>query len=257
MKWLIASAAVFILGFFNVFAPVRGGVQYVFNPIQYGVQQMSSGFRDWLDFYTNLQQVRKENLVLLEESEKLNSQVVQLEELKEENELLRNQLDIGLENNEETLLLVKVLGNPEDKTGTSVLINKGGFHGISENDILIRGRYLIGIVKEVSKFRSKVELITSPSISVSVRDLQTGTEGTASGQFGTSLFVNRVLPEDEVSVGDTFVSSGRDGVVPPGYIVGEVSSVSEDSAKVLKNVSLDVLINLNSISKAFVLSRIK
>lgn len=255
MKWLIVSVIVFALGFFNVFAPIRGGVQYIFNPIQYGIQKMSADIKDWANFYTGLNEVRNENLALLEENENLYSQLVELKNLKKENKILKEQLGVTTGEVEQQLDLVKVLGNVEDKTATSLFINKGSYHGVSVDDILIKEKYLIGIVKTVYQFRSKVELITSPTVSVSVTDLQTGTEGIAVGQFGTSLFVNRVLPEDKVNVDDVFISSGRDGIVPQGYIVGKVSEVSENSAKVLRTVSLDLLIDFNNVSKAFVLLR--
>lgn len=253
MKWLIASVAVFILGFFNLFAPIRGGMQYVFNPIQFGIQQSAVSLRDWSDFFLNLQKIRRKNLDLMEKNQALKSQVVELTQLEEENKLLREQLGVGSSQNDRKLVMADALGNINDKTDTSLVLNKGSSHGISEDDIVIKGNYLLGIVKEVNQFRSKVELVTSPSLLISVTDLQTGVEGIVKGQFGTSLVVNRVLPEDEVNVGDIFVTSGRDGIVPPGYIVGEVSKVSEDSAEVLQNVSMDVLIDFNNISKVFVL----
>lgn len=255
MKWLIASILVFILGLFNFFAPVRGGVQYIFNPIQFGIQQSAVNIKDWFSFYTNLKEIRKENLKLLEENQALRSKLVALNELEKENFLLREQLDIKIDDlSSKSIVLARAVGNLEDKTGTSVILDKGSKSGISESDIVVKGEYLLGIVRGVSNFRSEVELIISPNISFSVIDLRTNTEGIVSGQYGTSLVVDRVLPDEDVVLDDTFVTSGRDGIFPPGLIVGRVSEVSGDSAEVLKQVYLDILVDLDHLGKVFVLS---
>lgn len=254
MKWLLVSFVIFIFGFFNFFAPIRGGVQYLFNPIQFGFQESAKSIVAWFSFYKNLRQIHNQNLLLLEENDTLLSQLVELESIKTENEVLKEQLKINtIEDLNKGLVLVQTLGNAEDKTQTSILLDKGSLHGISVGDVVVKGKYLIGIVREVTQQRSKVELITSPTLSVGVIDLQTGTEGISQGEFGTSLSVNRILPGDVVNDKDLFLTSGRDGLFAPGYIVGEVGEVSDVTADVMKTVSLRVLLDLENLGKVFVI----
>lgn len=255
MRWLIVSFVIFVLGLLNFFAPIRGSIQYVFNPVQYGVQQLAVGLKDSVEFYSGLRGIRQENIVLLSENEYLESEVFRLQNLGEENVLLRKQLDL-LEEEDTTdrLVLARTLGNVDDKTGTSLMLDKGSAQGINVSDVVVRENFLIGIVREVTPYRSKIELISSPDISISVRDFQSGTEGISLGQFGTFLKVSRILPGEIVNVGDVFITSGRDGIFPPGYIVGEVSSVSTESAETLKEVVLDAIIDLESVTKVFVIT---
>ena len=60
-----------------------------------------------------------------------------------------------------------------------------------------------------------------------------------------------------ISVNDVFVTSGRDGIFPPGYVVGEVSSVSEESADTLKEVTLDSVLDLENLDRVFVITDIQ
>jgi rod shape-determining protein MreC len=258
VKWLTVSFVIFILGLLNFFAPVRGSFQYVFNPVQYGIQQMAVGLKSSINFFSGLREIRQENLALLSEREHLKAEIFRLQDLDKENELLRKQLSISMEQNTtDSLVLARVFGNADDKTGTSIMIDRGASAGIAINDVVIKERFLVGIVRAVTPTRSRVELISSPDLSVSVYDFHTNTEGISLGEFGTSLRVSRVLPGEAVSVNDVFVTSGRDGIFPPGYVVGEVSSVSEESADTLKEVTLDSVLDLENLDRVFVITDIQ
>jgi rod shape-determining protein MreC len=254
VRWLLVSLVIFILGIFNFFAPLRGGLQYFFNPLQFGLQQIAVGIKDGVDFYLNLRQIRSENLSLLDEIEGLRSEIFRLEELEEENKLLKEQFGIfGTEDLSKGLILARTLGNIEDHTRTSIALDRGSLHGISIGDVVVKGRHLVGVVRDVTQQRSEVELITSPTLSISVIDFETKTEGLARGEFGTSVLMGRILPGEQVHVGDTIVTSGRDGRVLPGYLVGSVTEVSEESAEVLRQAAVEVLLNLESLGKVFVI----
>lgn len=256
MKWLIASLIIFILGIFNLFAPIRGAVQYTFNPLQFGLQQVAIGIRDGFDFYKNLRTIHSENLTLLEELEGLRSEVLSLKELEEENQLLRDQLNVAdVEDLSKGLILAQTLGNINDHTGTSIVLDRGSEHGISAGDFVVKGKHLVGVVREVTSQRSEVELITSPTLTLSVIDFETKTEGLAKGEFGTAVIMERILPGENVNVGDTVVTSGRDGKVFPGFLVGEVTSVSGESAEVLRNASVKVLLDFENLGKVFVVPK--
>lgn len=230
-------------------------MQYIFNPVQYGFQEIARGIKDWFVFYSNLKMVREENLELLAQVSDLTAEVASLKDAAEENDLLREQLGVEIETESgRGLVIAQTLGNKQDKTNTSLILDKGSLHGISEGDLVIQGQFLIGIVRQVTSQRSVVELITSPALSIGVLDFETKTEGISKGQFGTFLRVGRVLPEEQVNIGDTFVTSGRDGVFPPGYIVGEVTEVSEQSAEELKEVDLKILVDFESLGKVFVVA---
>ena len=242
MRWLLASLVIFILGIFNIFAPIRGGLQFVLNPLQFGLQEMAGGMRDGASFYFNLRAIHSENLTLLERNEGLLS------------ELLKDQLGVLVtEDLSKGLILAKTLGNFDDHTGTSIVLDRGSLHGINAGDVVVKGQHLVGLVRSVTHQRSDVELITSPTLTLSVMDFETKTEGLARGEFGTSVLMERILPGEQVQPGNLIITSGRDGRVFPGYLVGEVIDVSEESAEVLKQASIKVLINLDNLGKVFVI----
>jgi rod shape-determining protein MreC len=173
--------------------------------------------------------------------------------LREENKLLREQL--GLKGEIELssdLVLANVLGNPLDGSGTSLVLDKGDDNGVSVNDAVIKGKYLIGRISRVLDKRSVVELTTSPNLTASVVDVNTKTEAVIVGQYGTSIQMHRILPNEVVSEGDIIVTSGKDGSFLPGFVVGEVDWVSKESASSLKSATIKTLVDPGSIDKVFV-----
>ncbi len=112
MKWLLVSFVIFILGFFNFFAPIRGGMQYLFNPIQFGFQESAKAIVAWFSFYKNLRGIHEQNLKLLEDNDNLLSQLVELETIRTENEILKEQLKvITIEDLNKGLVLAQTLGD--------------------------------------------------------------------------------------------------------------------------------------------------
>lgn len=254
MKYLLASLLIFILGLFNFFAPIRGTLHFIFNPVQYGLQQTSANLVQGINFYSNLRNIYMQNMSLLEEKESLISEVQRLKDLEEENKILKQQLEISeYFDSEKGLILAKTLGNFADLTATSVILDKGTSHGVSTGDIVVKGRHFVGIIKETTTQRSVLELVTSPNLLFSVIDMETKTEGLAKGEFGTTVMMERILPGELVNVKDYIVTSGRDGKVLPGYLVGEITSVSEESAEVLRNASISVLVDVNNLGRVFVI----
>lgn len=256
MKYIILSLIILVLGVAKILNPVRDATQIISSPIQLGLRELAIDFKSGFTFFTNLKQIRTDNLALLEEIERLNSKLVELKQAERDNLLLKEQLRLKNENIfDKELVLADVLGNLSDQTGGTVVLNKGTKHNVKVGDNVIKGNHLVGIIKEVSYGRSVVNLITSPEISITVFDVDVigRTEGLAIGQYGTSIQMTRVLPNEELNVGDTIVTSGTGGLFEPGLIVGKVSEITKDSAQPLKVAFLDTIVDLAALYKVFVI----
>lgn len=221
----------------------------------YGLDAIAVDLKDFSRLFYNLNNIRNENLNLLRENEDLRGIIVELKNAEEENVILREQLSLSEQFEfEKELLLADVLGNPNDLSGSSVILDKGSRHGVAVGDNVIRGSFLIGVVSEISSERSLVKLITSPEVSATVYNIDNPTtEGLVKGNLGTTLVVSRILPGESVEIGDSFVTSGKDGNFIRGLSVGSVESIVFDPSEPLKSVLIVPSIDLDSISKVFVL----
>ena len=256
MKYLVTSFVILIFGFFGILNPLRDGVHFVFTPIQFGLVRMAGDIHDMTSFFFNIGSVHDQNVKLQTENESLRAEIVSLKKLSDENQVLRDQLLIqGSDSTPRNLLLANVMGNANDLSGSSILIDKGSSHGVHVGENIIKGNYLVGIVKEVFMNRSLVELITAPSSSLAVYDLDVRgkTEGLAVGQYGTSIEMKRILPNEEIRIGDTILTSGKEGIYEPGLIVGKVNDIKQVAVEPLKSAFLETVIDLGSLTKVFIL----
>ncbi len=96
---------------------------------------------------------------------------------------------------------------------------------------------LAGRVARLGTQHSWVELITHPAAAVAVRTEDGGVRGLVTGSGADHLLVQFVPRSAALIRGDLLVTSGADGVYPPGIPVASVVSVRESDAPFLEVVA--------------------
>lgn len=255
MKYILIALVILFFGSFDIFDPVKNIYQKAVSPVQFGLSKGAKRLVDTSEFYKNIKIVHDQNLYLETRVLKLESELVELEKLKQENIAIKSQLE-----NKQTLnitdkvLLAYTMGNNQDLTGSTIYVNKGSFDGVKKGNNIIIDNIVVGVVKETSSSKSLVELITSSNLSTTVYDLSSSqkTEGLAVGQLGTSIIVERILPSEQINIGDIIVTSGKDGIFLPGLYLGKVSEVIEDPSQPLKKAYIKTLVDYSKLDKVFI-----
>ena len=255
MRYLYISAVIFILGYFSLLNTIRDVCHTIFGPFQYGLRDVAMEIRGVGTLLGGVEKLRKEHISLIEENLILRSQIQEYRGAEEENKVLKEQLDLKKAFDRE-LLLATVMGNPSDLTGTSFIVDRGTRDGVKKGDNIIRGNYLVGVVKEPGTYRSLANFISSSEVSITVTDIDVPgrTEGVVEGQYGSSILMKRVLPTEEIHVGDTIITSGKDGIFIPGLIVGKVSEVLEVPSETLKSAYLEPYIHIGKLTDVFIMT---
>ncbi len=177
---------------------------------------------------------------------------VKAERLEEDNRELQGRLEISQALEKEVLQLRELIKAPKP-TGYQVF----GARALTEFGVPF-GRYLlvscrsdlsfpdrtpvIGPQGAVGRVQTRIGplyrilLVTDPSSAVGVMSDRSGVHGVAVGE-GRSLSVRWVSNEADVKAGDLFVTSGEDGIFPPGIRMGTVTEVS-DGPDYLKRITL-------------------
>lgn len=258
MKYVAISFLILVLGSIGFLSPLRDTVVNVVSPIQFGLQKIASNFKQSFSFFTNSNEVRNENLTLLQKIQDLEQDLVTLKTVTDENLLLKQQL--GLEKTlqpQQKLILATVMGNPVDLSENTLLINRGTKDGVRDNDIVVIKNYLVGITKNVEYSRATVELITSPKLALTAYDIDSPDKaaGLIKGEHGAVLSLERILPNEKVSVGDTIVTSGKDGIFIPNLIIGKIIDVQNDPSQPLKKATVQTVIDTSKLLEVFVIQK--
>jgi rod shape-determining protein MreC len=145
--------------------------------------------------------------------------------LEQENAVLRAQLAARTEPRP-ILLTARVIGDSAGPFVRTVLLNAGRREGVMRGQAAVAGPGLIGRVIEVGERSSRLLLITDLNARVPVMLEASNIRGMLSGDNSPQprlIF----LSQGEVKVGDRVVTSGHDGLMPPGIPVGQVLKLGD------------------------------
>lgn len=177
-----------------------------------------------------------ENKLLKEKLSEYKSLIYDVQQLKKDNEELRNMLDKTESIRDYTPIQATVVARSPERWIEQITINKGKQHGISPNMAVITADGMLGKIQHTSQFTSTVQLLTG-------FDQFNRISATISRKDGKDIFglveqydkeshslLFRIIEESEKNVekGELIVSSGMGGLFPAGLLIGTVKDVVPD-----------------------------
>jgi rod shape-determining protein MreC len=183
--------------------------------------QISDAIRSVWANYIELHGAREENRQLQGTIRQLSLQQKQMEEMREENNRLRQLLSVT-ELSPVATLGARVVARTPDFLSNILYINRGQKDGIRVNAPVMSGSGIVGRVVLLSSQDAQVQLITNPDASVGVMLERTRQPGVLRGSGNSLLEMNYISNTEQVEQGDWVVTSGLDGVYPKGLPVGRV-----------------------------------
>ena len=200
-------------------------------PFEKAADGISSFFSGARAHFADLDELRRENELLRDENAKLLRERQENEGLSEEYAQLREFMGLKNEKTELTLVDAKIVARDVGHSRT-FSIDKGTFHGISENMPVLTKDGLLGIITEAGLHSCRGISLINHNTSVGVYLKRTMTSAVLTGSFelynsGLCKIIN--LPSDaDVAVGDVVYTSGYGGIYPKDIVVGTVVSVEHE-----------------------------
>lgn len=258
---LAAVAAVCLLLIFlnprGIFSPARQVFWVAVHPFQKTFYILSRKTKETFDFLASISELRQENEHLLKENDSLSAASAMLEQEKKENETLREQLGL-IPRAKFDLEASFIIGQDPQNLGSWISIDKGSFSGIQSGmPVIVSDGILVGRVEEVFGNTSRVNLLTSPSSSVSVTDLESGAKGIIKGEFGLGVIMDMVSQTDVLNNGDSIVTSGLSGDMPKGLLVGKVQSFAPTGDKLFQQAVISPRVKYSNLDAVFVIKNNK
>lgn len=201
----------------------------------------------------NLKSIIRESSQLEQENRELILKLVNLSEIKQENDFLRKQLDMrpALKSK---LVLAHLIGFDPGNLGRYFLIDRGSNDGIETGRaVIFAGGFLVGKVAEVSVNSSKVLALTDSDSTVFVLGQDSREGGVIKGDHGVGLILDMVPPEKEIKLGELIVSSGLDSKIVRGLVIGKVEKKISGESEVFQRFIVKPLINYKEIESVLVI----
>jgi rod shape-determining protein MreC len=185
-----------------------------------GVAQHLTGIHQLNDELTRLRNREAANAQLLQQAEQTARENLQLRRL-----LGMRERGIGAS------VVAEVLHETRDPFTRRLMVDRGQQHGVMPGQPVLDAEGVLGQVSRVLPLAAEVTLLTDPNQTLSVELRRNGTRAIAYGAGRGGALELRYLPAAiDIQEGDPVVTSGLDGVFPPGLPVGKVVGVSRGRA---------------------------
>lgn len=238
---------------FNYMTVLRQITAVVVYPLQRLVTAPAALGQRISEFFVSHSALRRDNQRLTEQNLKLALAAQQAQALQQENAQLRDLLDARVRIAAPSRF-AEVLYAARDPFSRKVMIDRGEQHGIEPGQPVSDHVGVIGQVTRVYPWLSEVTLITDKGHLVPVLNLRTGLRAVLAGTGDDGRLELRFIPlTADFQTGDQLVTSGIDGVYPPGLPVAEVVNVERNTAYLFANITCKPLASVNSHTQVLVL----
>lgn len=152
-------------------------------------------------------------------------------------------------------VLTHVISRSVDDDATRIVVDKGANEQIHLGSAVIIGDgILYGVVAEVRSETSIVRLVSHPESKIPAAVLgQTRTIGLVEGREGALLTMEFIPQDAELAVSDLVVTSGLDGEVPEGLVIGLVTEVVTIDSAPFQRAFIELLYEPREWTTAFIL----
>ncbi len=235
-------------------------VVFVVSPAVRGVTAVRERVARTFKRYFFLKGVERENEVLRAENARLKERDVVLGGLEEENRRLLAALNLKGRLSGQGVA-AQVTGYPPMAPYRVITINRGSDDGVRRRAPVVSADGLVGQVSRVFPGTSQVLLITDPTSAVDGRLEPSGARGLVVGKslklgLKRDLYISAfeyLSQSTDISEGARVVTSGMDGVYPPGIPVGHVHARKKKQYDIFQQAEVIPAVDFFKLSEVLVL----
>ena len=239
----------------RVTQPVRAALAQVLYPAQWVIMQPVNAVRGVGGYFQSLQSATRSEQELRQQMGLQSQRANQVEQLLLENRRLRQLVELR-ERVTTPSQLAQVLYDSADPFSRKIVIDKGQKDGIGAGSPVIDEGGVLGQVTRVYAAVSEVTLVTDRDQAIPVLNTRTGARAVAFGDISAvpaALELRYMAANADVQSGDALVTSGVDGVYPPGLHVAVVDKVERRNDSAFARISLKPMAMVAGTSHVMVL----
>lgn len=231
---------------------------FVIVPVQKVNTTVFSWIKSRFHYFVEIEEVKQENLLL--KSQLLDKKDLEdkVNLLKIENEKLSALLDLDSKYNDYPKTAARIIAKDPGNWYDTFIIDKGTHHGLSKNMVVMADGGLVGRIKECGTNYSKVVSIIDDSDAVSAKSLRTDDVGFVRGDLMQKGFcrMEYIDNDAEIIVGDEIITSHLSEIYPPGITIGYVKEVSNDSNTLTKLGTIEPTVDFKHLETVLVINHI-
>lgn len=213
----------------KVSEPLRAALATALHPVQYVLRQPLELAGSLFDYFQHQSTFISEQTALKQSVLELSLQAQRAAYLNAENQRLEELLQLRSAQTQPSIA-ARVVAETPDPYAARVVIDKGSMDGVRAGAAVVDANGVYGQVTTVYPLSSEVTLVTDANHATPVMNARTGVRGVLFGaKKGTvsMLEMRYVNANADVQSGDLLITSGIDGVYPPGLHVATVNPLPD------------------------------
>ena len=148
-----------------------------------------------------------------------------------------------------------VVGIDISEQRDTIIIDAGKAQSVRRDLPVMWEDAAVGRITAVGPKSSRVTLLTDPRCRTRVIISRTGEEGILEGMGNKKCRVKYVSFKSDAHIGDTVVTSGRDGVFPRYVVVGSITSAKRRPGQLLMEIEVTPFLELSAVQNVFVVTQ--
>ncbi len=194
---------------------------------------------------------------------------VRLNEMENENKILREQLAYKQANSDFELIgasvvqrvtqpnpdLARVIGVDPSNLARFILIDQGSADGVKPGMPVLTPKGLVGRITETGTHWAKVLLILDPSSSINAVVQSTRATGVVQGDVNGNLLIRYVPQGGAIKTGDLILTSGLGGNFPKRLVIGQVIEVRKRDIELFQEATIQPTVDFMRLEFVLILKK--
>lgn len=230
---------------FKTLDPIRNAANWILRPMEYIMIAPRNVYEASTEYFTTRGTLDQENQILKARQAELSLLANQSEFLSTENQNLRQLMGLQKQASFKTVP-VEILFNPSSSISQRIVIDRGSLDGLKAGNPIANDMGILGQVVRVYDRSAEVSLLEDRDLAVPVQVARNGLRAALFGAGRNNPLELRYLPvASDLEVGDLLVTSGIDGVYPPGFTVAVISRIERSADQNSSNVFCEPIASMH------------
>lgn len=239
---------------FKYLLVIRQAVAVVIYPLQKLANAPAVIYDRMSEFFVTQSRLTDENAQHKQQHLIDSGQLQQLRALEADHAQLRKLLEVR-QRAENKAVMAEILYVPHDPFSRKAMLDKGGQSGLQTGQVVVDDVGVVGQITRIYPWLSEITLITDKDHSVPVQVVRNGLRSVVSGAgAGGALELRYLAVNADIQNGDLLVTSGIDGIYPPGLPVALVSKIERNTAYAFARITCTPVAGVDRNRQVLILS---
>ena len=229
---------------------------YIVMPIENGLTYLKNKLNNNDKFFENIEQLKAENDSLKKNKSELEQKLREFEIIKNENEQLKQQLNLAEKYGEFTTVPGTIISRDISNYSKTLVINIGSENGIKEKMTVIADEGLVGYVVSTTDKTAKIQTIIDSASNTSCLASSTRDTMICKGTIENKpqLSASNIATDARIIQGDSVETSGLGGIYVKGISVGKIKKVNAGSNKTDSYAIIETAVDFEKLENVLVIT---